>query len=55
MGKGDKRTRRGKIILGSFGNTRRRAVKVTKTPAKPKAAPAATPAARPRAASKRSS
>ena len=44
MGKGDKRTRRGKIIIGSFGNTRPRATKVSKTPAKPKATPAAAPA-----------
>ena len=53
MGKGDKRTRRGKITLGSFGNTRPRATKVTKTPAKPKAAPAPTPTPRPRSSSKR--
>ena len=53
MGKGDKRTRRGKIILGSFGNTRPRATKVSKTPAKPKPVAAPAPTARPRAGSKR--
>jgi len=36
MGKGDKRTKRGKIYRGSFGKTRPRAVKRTKTPAKKK-------------------
>ena len=36
MGKGDKRSKRGKIFAGSFGNTRRRAKKKTKTPAKKK-------------------
>lgn len=36
MGKGDKRSKRGKIFAASFGNTRRRAKKKTKTPAKKK-------------------
>ena len=53
MGIGDKRTRRGKIILGSFGNSRPRATKVSKTPAKPKAAAPPPPAPRSRAAAKR--
>ena len=30
MGKGDRRTQRGKIIKGSFGNTRRRRKKTGK-------------------------
>jgi len=30
MGKGDKKTRRGKIFLGSFGNTRPKKSKVRK-------------------------
>jgi 30S ribosomal protein S31 len=39
MGKGDKRTRRGKIYQGSFGKTRPKKPK-NKTPAAKKAAPA---------------
>jgi ribosomal small subunit protein bTHX len=39
MGKGDKRTRRGKIFKKSFGKSRPKAV--TKKPGKPDAAPAA--------------
>ena len=42
MGKGDKRTKRGKIILGSHGVSRPKPVKVTGAP-KP-AAPAEAPA-----------
>jgi 30S ribosomal protein S31 len=38
MGKGDKRTRRGKIFRGSFGKTR---PAEPKKPARPKAKPAA--------------
>ncbi len=30
MGRGDKRTKRGKIFAGSFGNTRKRKTKTTK-------------------------
>ena len=39
MGKGDKKSRKGKIAMGSFGNSRkRRAVKTeTAAPAKPAA------------------
>ncbi len=33
MGKGDKRSRRGKIFKASFGKTRPRVKKVSKTPA----------------------
>ena len=32
MGKGDKRTRRGKIFAGSFGKTRQKAKKVVSAP-----------------------
>lgn len=42
MGKGDKRTKRGKIILGSHGKSRPKPVKVTVAP---KAATAEAPAA----------
>jgi 30S ribosomal protein S31 len=47
MGRGDKRTKKGKIFRSSFGNARLRQSEVLakKTPAaKPKAAPAAAPA-----------
>jgi len=38
MGRGDKRTKRGKITIGSFGKTRlARAVKKAKVKAEPKA------------------
>jgi 30S ribosomal protein S31 len=33
MGKGDKRTRRGKIFAGSYGKTRPKSVKKTNAPA----------------------
>ncbi len=52
MGKGDRRTRRGKIYAGSFGKTRPKDPKKGKTgAAKPAAAPkaAAKPAAKPAA------
>jgi ribosomal small subunit protein bTHX len=38
MGKGDKRTTRGKIFKGSYGNTRKQRVKVAKAGAAKKAA-----------------
>lgn len=51
MGRGDSRTRKGKIFKGSYGNVRpksknEKVTKVTtaKAAAKPKAAPAAKPA-----------
>jgi 30S ribosomal protein S31 len=53
VGKGDRRTRRGKIYAGSFGKSRPKDPKVAKkkTAVKPAAAkPAARPAARPAAA-----
>jgi 30S ribosomal protein S31 len=37
MGKGDKRTRRGKIFAGSFGKTRPKHKKATVQPAETKA------------------
>ena len=37
MGKGDKRTRRGKIFAGSFGKTRPKRKKVVVQPAETKA------------------
>jgi 30S ribosomal protein S31 len=51
VGKGDRRTRRGKIYAGSFGKTRPKDPKAKKSgAAKPAAAPkAAKPAARPAA------
>lgn len=48
MGKGDKRTRKGKIYAGSHGNARPHSPKskaVVKKPAKPAARPAAKKAA----------
>jgi 30S ribosomal protein S31 len=39
MGRGDKRTKRGKITLGSFGKSRPKAVK-TNIPPKPAVKPA---------------
>ena len=36
MGKGDKRTRRGKIFAGSYGKTRPKSDKKTNTPANEK-------------------
>jgi 30S ribosomal protein S31 len=67
MGKGDKKTRRGKITIGTFGVRRPRkknkpivvvtAKKKTKAPAKPKAAAKAKPKtaakAKPKAAAKK--
>ncbi|MEO6967357.1 MAG: 30S ribosomal protein THX [Rhodanobacteraceae bacterium] len=53
MGKGDRKTRKGKIYRGSHGNVRphspksKAAVKKTVSPAKPAARPAARPATRP--------
>jgi 30S ribosomal protein S31 len=44
VGKGDRRTRRGKIYAGSFGKSRPKDVKAAK-----KAAPVAKPAAKPAA------
>ncbi|NWF88939.1 MAG: 30S ribosomal protein THX [Ignavibacteriaceae bacterium] len=32
MGKGDKRTKRGKINLGTFGKTRQKKIRTTKSP-----------------------
>jgi 30S ribosomal protein S31 len=48
VGKGDRRTRRGKIYAGSFGKTRPKDPKAGKSAAKPAAAPkaAAKPAAK---------
>jgi ribosomal small subunit protein bTHX len=46
MGKGDSRTRRGKIIKGSYGKTRRHSEPEEAAPVAPRPAPA--PAARPR-------
>lgn len=47
MGRGDKRTKRGKIFAASFGNTRKRKAKTTKrVAAKPAAAPAKKTAAK---------
>ena len=40
MGKGDKRTRKGKIYRGSHGNTRPRKGKTSAAPASAPAAPA---------------
>jgi 30S ribosomal protein S31 len=53
VGKGDRRTRRGKIYAGSFGKTRPKDPKAGKKPAAARttaAKPAAKPAARPAAA-----
>ena len=54
MGKGDQRSRKGKIISGSFGNSRMRVAKLEKKEAPAaQAAPAAAaekPAAKPKAA-----
>ena len=52
MGKGDRRTRRGKIYAGSFGKSRPKDPKAGKKTAAPRPAasssrPAAKPAARP--------
>lgn len=45
MGRGDSRTRKGKISKGSYGNTRPHAKRKSKTAVKPGAKPAAkTPA-----------
>ncbi len=41
MGKGDRRTRRGKIYAGSFGKSRPKDPKAKKAGGKPAAAPAA--------------
>jgi 30S ribosomal protein S31 len=53
VGKGDRRTRRGKIYAGSFGKTRPKDPKARKSPgtaaAKPAAKSAAKPAAKPAA------
>lgn len=38
MGRGDKRTKKGKIFAGSFGNSRPQRTKVDTTPAKAKKA-----------------
>jgi len=40
MGKGDKKTKKGKLFRGSFGNSRKR--KITKADAKPAATVAAS-------------
>ncbi len=45
MGKGDKRTKRGKIILGSHGKSRPKPLKVTGAPKAAEAAPAVEAAA----------
>ena len=52
MGKGDKRSRRGKIFAGSYGKTRPKASKSVVIPEPKPAAPAEKPAKRPRAAVK---
>lgn len=52
MGKGDKRSRRGKIFAGSFGKTRQKAKKSLVIPEAKTAAPAAKPEKKPRAAVK---
>jgi 30S ribosomal protein S31 len=60
MGKGDKKTRKGKIYAGSHGNTRRHspkskaAVKKTVAAPKPAARPAVKKAAPRKAAAKKS-
>jgi len=48
MGKGDKRTRRGKIFAGSFGKTRQKPKKAT-FEARPEGVPAADKPAKKRA------
>lgn len=62
MGKGDKKTKRGKISMGSYGVRRPRkkqkaitnaAPKVKKAAAKPKAAPKPKPVAKKKAAPKK--
>ena len=56
MGRGDKRTRRGKIFSASFGNIRKRVKKATKPAAKPvavKAPSKAAPAAKKASAAKK--
>ncbi|MDC8011920.1 30S ribosomal protein THX [Tahibacter soli] len=59
MGKGDKKTRKGKTYAGSYGNVRPHRIKaeaatkaVTAKPAAAKKAPAAAPAAKKAAAKK---
>jgi 30S ribosomal protein S31 len=57
MGKGDKKTRKGKIVMGTFGVTRphkKKKTEVPKTKAKAKAKPKAKPAAKPKAKAKAS-
>jgi 30S ribosomal protein S31 len=46
MGRGDKRTKKGKISNGSFGNSRPARVKKAAAPAKAKKAPAKKAAAK---------
>ena len=46
MGRGDKRTKKGKIANGSFGNSRPARVKKVAAPAKAKKAPAKKAAAK---------
>lgn len=54
MGKGDRRTRRGKIYAGSFGKLRPKSPAVAKKKtAKPAATTAAKPAAKAKAPAKR--
>ena len=45
MGKGDIRTKKGKIYRGTYGNTRKKAKAESAAPAAAKKAPAAKPAA----------
>lgn len=55
MGKGDKKTRKGKIVMGTFGVSRphkKKKVEAPKTKAKAKAKPKAKPAAKPKAKAK---
>ncbi len=52
MGRGDRRTKKGKISAGSFGNSRPQKVKVDKTPKAATAAKVAKKAAPKKAAKK---
>lgn len=49
MGKGDKRTKRGKITIGSYGNSRPHKEVINPEATAPVAAKAAKPAAKPAA------
>ena len=53
MGKGDKRTKRGKITIGSYGNSRPHKEVINPEATAPVAAKAAKPAAKPAKAEKK--